>query len=218
MALFDKEKPTHRGYTEHLNYLLQVNSAGGGHFDRNVLKSMVHRSGSDLIHEISSKYNRNRTDYIDHATELAEFADELWNDRNLDKSIAKTNRGGGIVYAVAPKRPELRDCYNCGRRNGHLSKDCPASKRKSFNFGKKKQEKKEDEKDSFALNECSLGYEQESKNVSYPPKIEWILDSGCGRHLTGCSDFWERMRMKLVRIWYCRTGPKQNQYAKAALR
>jgi hypothetical protein len=30
---------------------------------------------------------------IDHATELAEFADELWNDRNLDKSIAKTNRG-----------------------------------------------------------------------------------------------------------------------------
>jgi hypothetical protein len=181
MALFDKEKPTHRGYTEHLNYLLQVNSAGGGHFDRNVLKSMVHRSGSDLIHEISSKYNRNRTDYIDHATELAEFADELWNDRTLDKSIAKTNRGGSIVNAVAPKRLELRDWYNCGRK-GHLSKDCPASKKKSFEFGKKKQEKKEDEKDSFALNVCSLGYEQESKNVSYPPKIESILDYGCGRH------------------------------------
>jgi hypothetical protein len=81
----------------------------------------------------------------------------------------------------------LCDCYNCGG-NGHLSKDCPASKKKIFNFGKKKQEKKEDEKDSFALNLCSLGDEQESKNVSYPPKIEWILDSGCGRHLTGCSD------------------------------
>jgi hypothetical protein len=77
MAFFDKEKPTYRGYTEHLNYLLQVNADGGEHFDRNVLKSMVHRSGADIIHEISSKYYRNRTDYIDHATELAEFADEL---------------------------------------------------------------------------------------------------------------------------------------------
>jgi hypothetical protein len=83
MAHFDKEKPTYRGYIEHLNYLLHVNAAGGGHFDRNVLKSMVHRSGADLIHEISSKYDRNRNDYINHATELAEFADELWNERSL---------------------------------------------------------------------------------------------------------------------------------------
>jgi hypothetical protein len=70
MTHFDKEKPTYRGYTEHLNYLLQVNAAGGGHFDRNVLKSMVHTSGADLIHEISSKYDRNRTDYISHLKSL----------------------------------------------------------------------------------------------------------------------------------------------------
>jgi hypothetical protein len=36
-----------------LNYLLQVNAAGGGHFDRYVLKSIVYRSGADLVHEIS---------------------------------------------------------------------------------------------------------------------------------------------------------------------
>ena len=85
VALFDKEKPAHRGYTEHLNYLLQVNAAGGGHFDRNVLKSIVHRSGAELIHEISSKYDRSRTDYIEPATELADFADELWNERSINK-------------------------------------------------------------------------------------------------------------------------------------
>jgi hypothetical protein len=69
MALFDKEKSSHRGFKEHLNCLLQVDAAGGGHYSRNVLKSLVHRSGPELMHEISSKYDRNRTDYI--ATELA---------------------------------------------------------------------------------------------------------------------------------------------------
>jgi hypothetical protein len=78
MEYFDKEKPTYRGYTEHLTYLLQVNAAGGGHFDRNVLMSIVYRGGTDRIHEISSKYDRSRIDYIDHATELAEYQPGHW--------------------------------------------------------------------------------------------------------------------------------------------
>ena len=163
MAHFDKEKPTHRGYTEHLNYLLQVNSAGGGHFDRNVLKSMVHRSGADLIHEISSKYDRNRTDYINHATELAEFADELWNERNLDKNTARPNRGGSNVNAVVTKRPEMRDCYNCGRK-GHLSKDCTAPQKRSFNFGKK--EKKTDKKAILLPQNGPISIIKTKKNTS----------------------------------------------------
>jgi hypothetical protein len=52
MALFDKEKPSYRGSKEHLNNLLQVDEAAGGHFGRQVLKSIVHRSGTELIHEI----------------------------------------------------------------------------------------------------------------------------------------------------------------------
>ena len=95
MVLFDKEKPSYRGYTEHLNYLLQVNAAGGGHFDRNVLMNIVHRSGTELISEIASKYDRMRTDFIDHATELAEFADEIWNDRNINRAP------GGTTATVA---------------------------------------------------------------------------------------------------------------------
>jgi hypothetical protein len=69
MVFFDKEKPTYRGYTE--NYLLRVNAAAGGHFDRNVLMSIVHRCRTDFIREILSKYDRSRTDYNDNATELA---------------------------------------------------------------------------------------------------------------------------------------------------
>jgi hypothetical protein len=49
MALFDKEKPVYLTCKERMSYLMQVNAAGGGHFARNVLTSMVHRSGADLV-------------------------------------------------------------------------------------------------------------------------------------------------------------------------
>jgi hypothetical protein len=57
MMLFDKEKPAHRAYKEHLNYFMDVIAAGGGHFDRNLSAIIVHRSGTDLMSEISSKYD-----------------------------------------------------------------------------------------------------------------------------------------------------------------
>jgi hypothetical protein len=103
MTLFDKEKSSHRGFKEHLNYLLQVDAAGGGHYSRNVLKSLVHRSGPELMHEISSKYDRNRTDCIEHATELADFADELWNERNLSRSTGRSHRDDSQVNAIASR-------------------------------------------------------------------------------------------------------------------
>ena len=86
MALFDKEMPVYRSYKVHLNFLMQVNAAGGGHFARSVLTSLVHSSGTDLVAEISSKYDRHRTDYLEHAAELADYADELSNERNLNKN------------------------------------------------------------------------------------------------------------------------------------
>jgi hypothetical protein len=104
MALFDKEKPSHRGFKEHLKYLLQVDAASGGHYSRNVLKSLVRRSQPELMLKISSKYDRNRTDEIEHATELADFADELWNDRNLSRNTGRPHRGGSQVNAIASRR------------------------------------------------------------------------------------------------------------------
>jgi hypothetical protein len=65
MVRFDKEKPSHRGFKVHLDFLLQVDAAGGGHFSWHVLTSLVYRSGPELMHEISSKYDQNRTDYIE---------------------------------------------------------------------------------------------------------------------------------------------------------
>ncbi len=172
MVFFDKEKPTYRGYTEHLNYLLQVNAAGGGHFDRNVLMNIVHRSGTELISEISSKYDRKRIDNIDYATELAEFADEVWNQRNINKGAGWPNRDGSIVNAVEPKRSEKRECYNCGKQ-GHISVNYRSAKKKRFDFGKKdkKQEKKGDEKDFFALNVWSLDIGENSTHDVWPQKI-----------------------------------------------
>jgi hypothetical protein len=95
MDILGRMKPEHVGYKEHLTYLRQVNEAGGGHYSRNVLKSIVHKSGPDgpdLTAEIASKYDKNRMDYIEHAIKLAEFADELWNERNLQKNAGRYNR------------------------------------------------------------------------------------------------------------------------------
>jgi hypothetical protein len=60
MVNFEKEKLAHRSYNEHLNYLLQVNEAGGGYFSQNVVKSLVHRCGADLVHESSARYDCER--------------------------------------------------------------------------------------------------------------------------------------------------------------
>ncbi len=127
MVLFDKEKPSHRGFKGHLNFLLQVDAAGGGHYRRNVLKGLVHRSGPELMHEISSKYNRNRTDYIEHATELADFADELWNERNVSRNTGWSHLDGSQVKAII-YRSETRTCEYC-KKKGHEAKYCRSKKK-----------------------------------------------------------------------------------------
>ncbi len=90
------------------------------------------------------------------------------------------------MNAVEPRRPETRECYNCGKR-GHISAACP-EKKKRFDFGKKeeKQNKREDAKDMFALNVCNVDENKDPMHDAWPQRIEWNLDSGYGRHLTGC--------------------------------
>jgi hypothetical protein len=91
-SLFDREKPAQRENNEQLSYLMQVNAAGGGHFDRNVLKSTVHRGGAGLLSETLLLYDQHRAVYIEHATELADYVDELLNERNLNKNPGRTHR------------------------------------------------------------------------------------------------------------------------------
>jgi hypothetical protein len=156
-----------------------VDAAGGGHYSRNVLKSLVTRSGPELMHEISSKYDRNRTNYIEHATELADFVDELWNERNLSRNTGRSHRDGSQVNAIKSKR-DTRTCEFC-KKKGHVAKYCRSRKKAT----------EDKDKDSFAF---SVGYDKDVEKETtsstkvediLPTKIEWILDSGCGRHLTG---------------------------------
>ncbi len=146
------------------------------------------RSGVDLVHEISSKYDRNRTDYIDHATDFADIAEELWNERNLNKSVGRQSRDGSVVNAVEPRRSDRRICHNCQKKS-KPSVCMPRNEGKEFRFreeGKETRHKKED----FAL---SVSYQDEDKATDqphgvWPRGIKCILYSGCGRHLTGSPD------------------------------
>jgi hypothetical protein len=187
-GFFEKEKPAQRSYNEHLNYLLQVNEAGGGHFSRNVLMSLVHRCGADLVHKISARYDCERTDYLKHATELANYADVLWNDRNIGRTAGRSKRCSA-VNAVEPKRHEARTCHNC-QKKGHLAFACSEKKKKNFEFKAKNRKIDKNVDESFALNVSNIGDNEEDiakdqAHVVWPKSIEWILDSGCGRHLTG---------------------------------
>ncbi len=106
-----------------------MNEAGGGHFSRNTLISLVHRCGADLVHEISARYDCERTDYLKHATELANYADVLWNDRNINKTAGRSNHDGSVVYAVEPRILETRSSHNC-QKNGHFAFACPKKNKK----------------------------------------------------------------------------------------
>ena len=189
MAIFDREKPAYRGYKEHLNYLMQVNEAGGGKFKENVLMSIVHRAGPDLMHEISCKYDRNRTDYITHATELVDYAEDLWNNRNLNKNTGKKSREEE-ANMVETKKVEKRKCFNCNK-TGHISRDCKAPKKDTKkSYEDKKKDKKSNEDFVFSVvcgDETCTEVEVENcaNTIEGENSIVWILDSGCSRNFTG---------------------------------
>jgi hypothetical protein len=77
----------------------------------------MHRTGAEPIHDIASKYDRSRIDYIEHATELADYADELWNERNLRKYTGRSNRERSQVNAINIRKiiPVCSRCKKNGR-------------------------------------------------------------------------------------------------------
>jgi hypothetical protein len=98
--------------------------------------------------EISSKYERNRTDYIEHATELADYADERWNERSMNKYTGRSGRDRSQVNTVDPKRVEMRTCLNC-QKKGHIARDCKLKKKTCEN--KTYEDKSKSDKESFAF-------------------------------------------------------------------
>jgi hypothetical protein len=70
------------------------------------------------MHEISSKYDRSRADYIENVTELADFVFE----RKLNKNIGKSSCDGSQVKAVESRKVETRACHNC-KKKGYIARD-----------------------------------------------------------------------------------------------
>jgi hypothetical protein len=166
---------------------MQVNAAGGGHFDRNVLKNIVHRSGPDLMSEISSKCDRHQTDYIEHVTELADYVDELWNERSLNRNAERSSRDGSQVNTVDSKKVENHTCNYC-KQKGHITRDYKDRKK-----GAKREERTDKKSVAFSVGHeekvAHGGLLENPANAGWHNSIEWTLDSGCGRHLTGSPDF-----------------------------
>ncbi len=143
------------------------------------MKSLVHRSEPELMNGISSKYGRNRTDYIEHATELADFVDELRNEKKLSRNSGKSHRDGSQVNAIASRR-ETRTCGYC-KKKGHIANNCRSKKKATkittlplLAWVATRISKRKDD--------------YQKVEDSWPTTIEWILDSGCGRHLTGSAN------------------------------
>jgi hypothetical protein len=61
--------------------------------------------------------------YIHHATELADYADELWNERNLNKNAGRSNREESQVNAEEAKKVKTRARHNYNKKR-HIASDC----------------------------------------------------------------------------------------------
>ncbi|OWZ20852.1 hypothetical protein PHMEG_0004680, partial [Phytophthora megakarya] len=107
--LFMVPKDTKRSWPEHFLYLVAVLEAYEGGSDHLVLDSLVKYSSADLKTVLMAKVDGARTDYLQHAEELAHFAQAWENDATKGKSF-----GQEVVGAVNEKRRETRKCYNCG--------------------------------------------------------------------------------------------------------
>ncbi|OWY99298.1 hypothetical protein PHMEG_00029719 [Phytophthora megakarya] len=117
--LFMVPKDSKRSWPEHYLYLVAVREAYEGGSDYLVLDSLVKYSSQILKTVLMAKVNESRTDYLQHAEELAHFAQAWENDSTKGK-----NFGQEVVGMVNERRTEGRRCYGCGEV-GHLKAACP---------------------------------------------------------------------------------------------
>lgn len=106
MKLMMQRKDTKRSWKEHYLYLIAVSEAIGGAPDL-VLENIVTHAAPHLGQALMGKYQPRRTDYLQHAEELVNFAEMIENNKEHD-----------AVNFTEPRR-----CAKCNRTN-HTTSEC----------------------------------------------------------------------------------------------
>eukprot|EP00644_Phytophthora_capsici_P010191 jgi/Phyca11/120476/e_gw1.41.247.1 len=101
-------------------YLVAVFEAYGGGADFMVLNNIIQYASTELWTVLMAKADGARSDYLQHAEELAHFAQAWELEPEKQKKL-----GQGVVNHVGEHRREPRRCRECGEV-GHLRAACPA--------------------------------------------------------------------------------------------
>jgi len=205
VELFLKPKPKNRSWCDHLTYLVEISHAAGGQ-DEMVLTSIMKYAAPELRTVLMARAGSHQGNPLLEAERLANIAQQLTlSDRSTKTLGRETNmvsdEKGDTVASVEVK------CNYCGKK-GHKEVECRKKKRdnearkpkRHDNDRKSKSEEKKAKNWSLCVTDKSpisdrmnlianCGTNQfnrlETSQDGTPVVVEWVLDSGCGRHLTG---------------------------------
>ena len=199
LNLFQRPKPKTRSWREHYIYLTEVSHASGGHPEL-VLESIVKHASSDMRPMLMAKVNMDSNDYLVQAERLSNFAQAMTLEDRVPRNLG---REVNAIEEDSIQAVEELTCSYC-KRNGHRVEDCRTKKRDNGSTKKPtaKKSQKPKKKDSESNKEknwtlfvtdrapddaiCTSTEKEEAGSYeSVGHTTEWILDSGCGRHLTG---------------------------------
>ncbi|KAE9174481.1 hypothetical protein PF004_g26649 [Phytophthora fragariae] len=155
MKLFTAPKDAKRSWPEHYMYLVTISEATGSSADYLVLNNIVQYASPQLRTVLMAKVDQSRTDYLQHAEELAHFAQSWEIESTKQKSLGRETVNA--VRESGYQRKETRSCHECGRV-GHLRATCPDRKQRADL--------------TLAIGEKSGEFDG-----------VWILDSGSSHHL-----------------------------------
>ncbi|GMF42895.1 unnamed protein product [Phytophthora fragariaefolia] len=155
MKLLTAPKDAKRSWPEHYMYLVAISEATGSSADYLVLNNIVQYASPHLRTVLMAKVDQSRTDYLQHAEELAHFAQSWETESTKQKSLGRETVNA--VRESSYQRKETRSCHECGRV-GHLRATFPDRKQRADL--------------TLAVGEKSGEFDD-----------VWILDSGSSRHL-----------------------------------
>ena len=135
------------------------------------------------IKEMSStllgRYDPYRTDFLNQAEEICDFAQKMTNNRQAAETFGKE-----VNFVSQDKKEDRkgdkRKCFKCGKP-GHLAEKCRQPK-------KDKGQKKGNYKEAFVLTMETDDFGIATEKYVEGVNIDCILDSGVAKHLTGKKD------------------------------